>query len=72
MKVQGALFKARERRTDNSPNYTGTIEVDGKKLNLAGWVKRSASGIDYISIAAQEQKPKEDANTFGYDDETIF
>ena len=52
----GALFKAKERATDKHPEYSGTINVDGKEYWLAGWVKESKAGQKFFSLAV---KPKE-------------
>ena len=73
MNIKGALFKAKEKRSENSPDYTGSIEVDGKKLNLAGWIKKSQSGITYISLAASEMKEKVQGASYSpMDDDVPF
>lgn len=52
----GALFKAKERATDKHPEYSGTINVDGKEYWLAGWVNEAKSGQKYFSLKV---KPKD-------------
>ena len=52
----GALFKAKNRESERHPEYTGTINIDGKEYWLAGWVKESKAGQKYFSLAT---KPKD-------------
>lgn len=52
----GALFKAKEQKTDKHPGYTGTINVNGEEFWLAGWVKESKAGEKYFSL---QVKPKD-------------
>ena len=41
--VQFTLFK-KNKTTNNAPEYTGEIMVNGKKMRLAAWVKEGKSG----------------------------
>ena len=52
----GSLFKAKERATDRHPEYTGSINIDGREYWLAGWVKEDKNGNKYFSLSL---KPKE-------------
>lgn len=52
----GALFKAKERATEKHPEYTGSINIEGREYWLAGWVKESKSGQKFFSLAV---KPKD-------------
>lgn len=51
----GALFKAREKWSEKSPDYRGQITVDGVTYQLAGWVKETRDGKKYLSLAVSEQ-----------------
>lgn len=51
----GSLFKAKERASDRHPEYTGTINVDGREYWLAAWVKEGQTQ-KYFSLAV---KPKD-------------
>lgn len=55
----GALFKAKEVKSDKHPTYTGSINVDGTEYWLAGWVKESKAGQKYfsLSVKAKDEKP---------------
>lgn len=64
----GSLFKAKERATDRHPEYTGSINIDGREYWLAGWVKEGQSQ-KYFSLAVkpkdEKQAPKQVAQTKG-------
>ena len=43
------LFKNNNKKTENHPDYTGNTVYKGEKRWLSGWVKKSKSGMDYLS-----------------------
>lgn len=51
---RGALFKAREKKSDNSPDYTGKLTIDGREWSLSAWLKESKSGERYMSLSVRE------------------
>ena len=53
----GALFKAKEQKTDKHPGYTGTINASGVEYWLSGWVNEDKNGQKYFSLSL---KPKDD------------
>lgn len=53
-RVSGAIFKNKSGR---GPEYTGVIEIDGKKEQIALWPKTSQAGKDYLQIAEDRKKP---------------
>lgn len=65
----GALFKAKEQKTDKHPGYTGTLNVGGVEYWLAGWVKEDRNRNKYFSLSVKakeqaapekrEERPKE-------------
>jgi len=62
--ISFAIFKAKEKRSDKSPDYTSTVKVEnevvlrpGIEYSLAGWIKEAKTGTKYISVVI---KPKED------------
>ncbi len=62
----GALFKNADKKTDNHPDYRGTImvspELAGKEVNIAAWLKESGPqskkpGTKYMSLSVSEMRP---------------
>lgn len=56
-----ALFTNNKREKENSPNLTGKINVGGKELRLAAWVKKNDDGsLKVISGKVSEfQQPNQ-------------
>lgn len=53
----GTLGKARERKTDRHPEYTGKATIGGVEYWIAGWVKESAQGKFFsLSFTPKEAK----------------
>ena len=72
----GALFVAKQNRSDRSPDYNGILELDMEvvddliaqkqegieqpKVNLVGWKKVAKSGNAYLRIIANMEKERKD------------
>jgi len=52
----GALFRNERKTKDTHPEYSGTINVEGKEYWLSAWVKESKAGQKFFSMTV---KPKE-------------
>lgn len=50
---EGSLVKVKEKRNPNSPDYTGSVNVGGQKVDLVGWEKPARSGV-MISISVSK------------------
>jgi len=73
----GALFTAKNKRTENSPDYSGSMEfemdvvddliaqkqegISQPKVNLVGWKKVAKSGLPYLRIISNVEKERLDA-----------
>jgi len=53
---RGAIFK-NDKTADNQPDYTGKINVDGVEKRIALWIRESAKGTKYMSIAISDPQP---------------
>ena len=58
----GALFKNEKKTSDKAPDYRGPCMVNGVALEVSGWIRKSKSGLTYMSLAfkppyQQEAKP---------------
>lgn len=52
---RGALFKNDQKKQDNHPDYSGSINVDGRDYYLSAWVKDGKNG-KFFSMSV---KPKD-------------
>ena len=53
---QFTLFK-NNKTTNNAPEYTGEIMVNGKKMRLAAWVKEGKSGKFFSGKMSEPLQP---------------
>jgi hypothetical protein len=54
---RGALFKNDRKESDNHPDLSGKINVDGKDYWLSGWTKRNDDNS--FKVLSLSIKPKE-------------
>jgi hypothetical protein len=52
-KNTGSLYRNKKEKP-TSPDYTGNVEINGKKFRLAGWINKSKSGNNYLRLLASE------------------
>lgn len=66
----GALFQNNNRQSDRSPDYRGTLNVDGMDFWVSAWVKESRRGEEYISLSITP-KEKEDSTPASHPPRTL-
>ena len=61
----GAIFKNDNKKADNHPDYKGKVNVNGKEMEVALWLKTSAKGVKFMSASFSEPyiKTNEPQNT---------
>jgi len=53
---RGGLWTNKRKEKDNHPDYTGSVNVDGKEYWLSAWKKYSANtGEAFLSISIKEK-----------------
>jgi uncharacterized protein (DUF736 family) len=57
----GRLFPADDKKTEKSPDFTGTLNVEGKEYRLSAWKKTSKAGKKYLSVSISEPQSKDGA-----------
>lgn len=62
---RGVLFKNDRKETDSHPDYTGSVNVEGKEYWFSGWIKTAGPnarnpGSKFLSVSVS---PKEVAAT---------
>jgi len=73
----GVLFKNDKKGNERSPDYSGKINVDGREMRLAAWIKEGKSG-KFMSLKVSELTQKQEvkpaakaSNVFADLDDTI-
>jgi uncharacterized protein (DUF736 family) len=57
---RGALFINDRRQGENSPDYRGTLNINGVEHWLSGWRKKSAMGQKYLSLSIRPKQAEPD------------
>jgi hypothetical protein len=52
---KGSLFKNKKKTSENHPDYTGSIMLDGKERWLSAWLKDYKDG-KFLSVSIGEVK----------------
>ncbi|PJZ57713.1 DUF736 family protein [Leptospira barantonii] len=55
---KGSLFSNATKEKETQPDYTGKVLLDGKTYRLAGWIRKSATGKNYLSLSLSEPNPE--------------
>ena len=50
----GAIFKNDNKKAENHPDYKGKVNVNGKEMEIALWMKTSAKGVKFFSVSFSE------------------
>ena len=50
----GAIFKNDNKKAENHPDYKGKVNVNGKDMEVALWLKTSAKGVKFMSAQFSE------------------
>jgi hypothetical protein len=58
----GAIFKNDNKKAENHPDYRGKVNVNGKEMEIALWVKQGKSG-SYFSASFSEPYVKTETPT---------
>ena len=57
----GAIFKNDKKTSETHPDYKGTVNVNGKDMEVALWLRESKAGTKYFSATFQEPYVKPEA-----------
>ncbi|TGK36375.1 DUF736 family protein [Leptospira gomenensis] len=55
---KGSLFSNASKEKETQPDYTGKVLLEGKTYRLAGWIRKSATGKNYLSLSISEPNPE--------------
>ena len=62
-KNTGSLYRNKKEKP-TSPDYTGNVEINGKKFRLAGWINKSKAVNNYLRLLASEM-PEQPGDILG-------
>ena len=57
----GALFKNKDKKEANHPDYRGPCMVGGKELEVSAWLKESKKGEKFMSLSFKPPYKKKQA-----------
>lgn len=55
---QGTLFKNDKKQNEKSPDYGGSVIVNGREMRLSAWIKDGKNG-KFLSLQISEKKSAE-------------
>lgn len=58
-KKNGGTLYRNKKEKPTSPDYTGNLEIDGKRYRLAGWINKSKLGNNYLRLLASEMQEQQ-------------
>jgi len=53
----GILLTNRQKRSDRSPDYTGTVTINGNPYEISGWAKTGRNGGAFITLSLRIPQP---------------
>jgi uncharacterized protein (DUF736 family) len=54
--LRGALFKNDRKATAQQPDYQGEATIAGAKYRVAGWLRTSRAGRNYLSLKFENEE----------------
>ena len=53
--LTGSLFQNKEKRSENFPDYSGNLKIDGSDWWISGWRKTTKDGRQYLSLSIKRK-----------------
>ncbi len=54
----GALFRNKFKYNESDCDYSGTLNIDGSKYSLSGWLTTSKNGVKFIRLSIRPKREK--------------
>lgn len=61
--MSGVLFKNKDMKSDKSPMYSGSCEIDNTEYWIASWVKKSKKGETFMSLSFTAKEVQKSTQT---------
>lgn len=58
---RGALFREENRKSDKHPEFSGTLNVEGREYYVDAWVNQAQSGRKYFSLSVKPKAPAKES-----------
>ena len=68
----GAIYKNDNKKAEKHPDYKGKVNVNGKDMENALWLKTSAKGVKFFSVSFSEPFVKGESQINGTLKQTII
>jgi hypothetical protein len=62
---RGVLFVNDRKANDRQPDYKGKIQLDGIEYELAGWLRTSKAGNQFISVSLGDKVDRGNPKQYG-------
>lgn len=59
--LTGVLFPNDKKGNEKAPDFKGDCQIDGVKIQVAAWSRKSKGGQPYISLKFEKPKPSRDS-----------
>jgi hypothetical protein len=70
---RGALFRTeKEKENETDRDYSGSLNVNGTEFWISGWIKTSAKGTKYLSLAIKQKDAAKETNKPEFNDSIGF
>ena len=70
--MSGTIGKNDRRTKETHPTHSGSAMIDGKGYWISGWVKSSARGGSFLSLAFKQKEQQEEAIPVEFNDDMPF
>ena len=61
----GAIFKNDKKTSEKQPDYKGKVNVNGKEMEVALWVKQGKNGSFFSASFSEPYVPQEERKPIG-------
>ena len=64
---KGVLFNEETKKSENHPDWTGKLDVEGKEYRIAAWERTTKTGQPILSLAISEPRTVATDTNSGYE-----
>ena len=73
----GSLFQNKDKKSENHPDYSGSIKINGRDMWISGWRKTTKDGKPFLSLSVKAKdgtidRPAPPRQQSAFEDEIPF